>query len=256
MKSLDREIFPFASGRIHDASTPKLADTVVNQLERAFAAGLVGEGEKLPSETELARELGVSTVTLREALTTLRDKGLVETRRGRGGGTYLLDSEKATIQWAITQLSSKSTGQLRDLGDLAESLTASAARFAALRALPADLDRLQTLSMRFADAESDTVRRRADSQFHVALGVAAQSAQLTKLLMDTYSQVSPMLWSLADTTTSASADETASDHRRILEAIQNRDPVSAQQAAILHGERETRSLVQKHLDLLATGKEL
>jgi DNA-binding FadR family transcriptional regulator len=51
--------------------------------------GLVVEGERLPSERELAGRLGVSRVTLREVLKVLQDEGLVESRRGRYGGTFV-----------------------------------------------------------------------------------------------------------------------------------------------------------------------
>ncbi len=60
---------------------------VVRRLSDAIALGLLGDGEQLPSETDLAAHLGVSTVTLREALMALRQQGLIETRRGRGGGS-------------------------------------------------------------------------------------------------------------------------------------------------------------------------
>ena len=60
------------------------ADTVTRRLAQAIRLGLLLDGERLPAESQLAGQLGVSTVTLREALATLRTMGLVETRRGRG----------------------------------------------------------------------------------------------------------------------------------------------------------------------------
>ena len=65
------------------------ADTVTRRLANAIRLGLLLDGERLPAESQLAGQLGVSTVTLREALATLRTMGLVETRRGRGGGSFV-----------------------------------------------------------------------------------------------------------------------------------------------------------------------
>ena len=65
------------------------AESVARQLERAIRLGLLLDGERLPAESDLAGQLGVSTETLRDALASLRDVGLVETRRGRGGGSFV-----------------------------------------------------------------------------------------------------------------------------------------------------------------------
>jgi DNA-binding GntR family transcriptional regulator len=81
--------------RLHHALFGPLDDAggrreaVARRLGGAIALGLLGDGEQLPSEQELATSLNVSTVTLRDALADLRQKGLVETRRGRGGGSFV-----------------------------------------------------------------------------------------------------------------------------------------------------------------------
>src|SRR5687768_10641430 len=64
-------------------------EVVARRLGGAIALGLIGDGEQLPSELELATSLNVSTVTLRDALADLRARGLVVTRRGRGGGSFV-----------------------------------------------------------------------------------------------------------------------------------------------------------------------
>ena len=64
-------------------------EAVVRRIGDAIELGLLADGEQLPGETELAVQLGVSTVTLREALMALRQQGLVVTRRGRGGGSFV-----------------------------------------------------------------------------------------------------------------------------------------------------------------------
>src|ERR1700749_5356976 len=65
------------------------ADEVVQRVSQAIQLGLFVDGEQLPPETEFAAQLGVSAMTLREALASLRQQGLVESRRGRSGGTVV-----------------------------------------------------------------------------------------------------------------------------------------------------------------------
>ena len=65
------------------------AETVARRLAKAIRLGLLLDGERLPAESHLAGQFGVSTVTLREALASLRQMGLVETRRGRRGGSFV-----------------------------------------------------------------------------------------------------------------------------------------------------------------------
>ena len=64
-------------------------EVTIERLAQSVRLGVLVEGDQLPPERELAETLGVSRVTLREAIKALRDAGLVESRRGRGGGTFV-----------------------------------------------------------------------------------------------------------------------------------------------------------------------
>ncbi|MER7663281.1 MULTISPECIES: FCD domain-containing protein [unclassified Streptomyces] len=65
-------------------------EEALEQILQLLRLGLVPGGERLPAERELAERMGISRVTLREALKVLADQGLVESRRGRYGGTFVL----------------------------------------------------------------------------------------------------------------------------------------------------------------------
>jgi DNA-binding transcriptional regulator YhcF (GntR family) len=91
-------------------------DAVVRRLGDAIELGLLSDGEQLPGETDLAGRLGVSTVTLREALMALRRQGLVVTRRGRGGGSFVSRPEDPDEQRVTSRLTDWSSQELRDLG--------------------------------------------------------------------------------------------------------------------------------------------
>jgi GntR family transcriptional repressor for pyruvate dehydrogenase complex len=65
-------------------------ESTIEQLAGAIRLGVFARGDQLPPERELAERLGVSRMTLREAIGALRESGLVTTRRGRGGGTVVV----------------------------------------------------------------------------------------------------------------------------------------------------------------------
>ncbi|GAA2592932.1 MULTISPECIES: FadR/GntR family transcriptional regulator [Streptomyces] len=84
-------------GEVRDRLTPVLRqvragngfEEALEQILQVVRLGLVAGGERLPAERELAERLGISRVTLREVLKVLQDQGLVESRRGRYGGTFV-----------------------------------------------------------------------------------------------------------------------------------------------------------------------
>src|SRR3954464_7537714 len=64
-------------------------EQVVRRLGEAIGAGVLGPGERLPGQVELAATLGVARMTLRQALAIRGEAGLVEIRRGRTGGAFV-----------------------------------------------------------------------------------------------------------------------------------------------------------------------
>lgn len=155
-------------------------DTVVRRLGDAIELGLLADGEQLPGETELAGQLGVSTVTLREALMALRQQGLVTTRRGRGGGSFVTVPEGPPEDRIRARLADWSTEELRDLGDHWAAVSGAAALLAARRTEPGELRQPARTVEEFAAAADPAARSRLYGRFHVELAAAAQSARLTR----------------------------------------------------------------------------
>ncbi len=65
-------------------------EVTVERLASSIRLGVLRGGEQLPPERELAETFGVARVTLREAIKALRQTGLLESRRGHGGGTFVV----------------------------------------------------------------------------------------------------------------------------------------------------------------------
>lgn len=171
------------------------AALVERQISSAINRGVLFAGERLPTESELAKAFGVSPVTVREALGPLRERGLVTTRRGRGGGSFV--TERADpAQHAQDVLMNLSRTSLRDLGAHYFALTAACLELAADRA---DHREVEVISQRLIDTEVLTSlqwRHIADDVL-VELCALGQSARLTREQMRIQAEFSPLLGLLA-----------------------------------------------------------
>ncbi|WP_162463823.1 MULTISPECIES: FCD domain-containing protein [unclassified Mycolicibacterium] len=152
---------------------------VVRRLRSAIGLGLLADGERLPKEPELARQLGVSTFALRDALQILRDDGLIATKPGKFGGSFVQRSMETQVL-AEHDLQALSSAQLRDLGDWRRMLAAQAAALAALRATDSNLSRLTSSAHAVAAAAAADDARRAYGRFHIEVAAAAQSTRLNR----------------------------------------------------------------------------
>lgn len=176
-------------------SRPELIE---RRLTDAIVIGLLGDTEQLPGETELAAMFGVSTVTIREALSGLRSRGLITTRRGRGGGSFVHSPRDRTASLVRQRLGCLSTAEIRDLGDHYSAIARGAATLAAQRASAADVARLQRASRLVAQETDAGARRRAEAQFHIEVAVTAQSPRLYKEEVAMQGEFGTLVWLTSD----------------------------------------------------------
>ncbi|WP_248964888.1 FadR/GntR family transcriptional regulator [Sphaerisporangium perillae] len=206
-------------------------EAVVRRLADAIALGLLADGEQLPSEAELAGSLGVSTVTLREALMALRQRDLVETRRGRGGGSFVrVPPDPSGAEFEV-RLRAFTVGELRDLGDHYAAIAGAAARLAAQRSLPGDVQPLWR-SLEEMATSSDARRGRVEGRFHIEVAAASQSARLTQEEIRLQADIGPLLWLPRSGATRH--DEVVAEHRAIAEALQRGEADQARDLAERH----------------------
>jgi DNA-binding FadR family transcriptional regulator len=224
------------------------SEAVVRRVGSAIALGLLGDAEQLPAETELATMLNVSTVTLRDALAELREVGLVETRRGRGGGSFVRVRDDALAELAETRLAELGTTDLRELGDAHGSVAATSARLAAGRASARELARLREIVDRLAAASTTTAQRRADGRFYVEMAAAAHSVRLTMQEMQLHLELGQLPWPPAHAPDLLG--EIVAAHRAVLDAVERRDATRARDLTEQHVDRRTLWAIDLHLALL------
>lgn len=224
-----------------------LADSVGQQLADAIQLGLFAKGEQLPSETVLASQLGVSTLTLREALASLRNRGLVETRRGRNGGSFVCGPAPAPAARLRARLRELSSVELRDLGDEWTAVAGTTARLAATRASDEQIARLRVLADDLAGSKSISARTRANSSFAIGLALAAQSERLTRAEVRLQGESGELLWTPA--ATPLDAEDVAADLHRIVDAVTAEDAELSRSLAETRTRCNMRFLLAAHLEL-------
>lgn len=228
-----------------DGGGPK-TDAVVQRLSAAITLGVMVDGEQLPSETDLAGQLGVSTMTLREALAVLRQQGIVHTKRGRGGGSFVRASGELVENTSLTRLQQLSIQELRDLGDEHFAISGAAAVFAARRGLRADIARLRALADRLKSSDDLGSARRADSRFHIEVAVCAQSTRLTRAQVGLQAELASYLWLPR---TRLDPETEGSNHHDLVSAIEREDDARARELAESHSEARIHRLVALRLEL-------
>lgn len=212
------------------------AEVVTRRLTDAISLGMLPDGLMLPPETELSDRLGVATVTVREALGTLRAAGLIRTRRGRHGGSFVCSPADGGRSALLERLRHLGQGELRDLGDHYAAVGGTCAALAARRADASDVDRLRALAPSVRDGRVASDWLRAEGAFHLELAVAAQSARLAREEIELQAEIGPLLW-LAHAHAHA-IEDAANVHESLAEAVE--------QGA---GDR-ARSLLEQHVHQL------
>lgn len=158
----------------------------VDGLRRQIHLGLVMPGERLPAERQLAEQLAVSRVTLRQALRILETEGYLTVRRGVAGGAFIV-GEQELRDLATRRMARDPAAVMRAFEFLLFNARI-AARFAAIRRTPAHLKRMRRAVADLAQAEPPSSVRRAQTHLHMAIAEATQNVLLLRAIEDAWAE--------------------------------------------------------------------
>jgi DNA-binding FadR family transcriptional regulator len=214
--------------------TTSLAQRVVTGVKDQIFAGDLPPGHKLPSESELAAEFGVSRTVVREAVTRLRAEGLVETFQGRG--SFVLAVPEPT-SFTVESAAIRSHHDVLDMIDFRLGIECEAAALAASRVDAARAHTVRSALTEFVDAAPEDAVE-ADFRFHRAVAAASGN----RFYLDLLDSLGPMMIMLARTrlgdthsiTDAAHADRVRREHDEIAAAVMAGDPDLARAAMRLH----------------------
>lgn len=230
------------------------ADEIVQRITEAIHLGLLDDGERLPVEIDLAAQFGVAPMTVREALATLREQALVETRRGRSGGSFVRRPAGPPVDQLTARLAAMSASDLRDLFDEHTAIAGQAARLAAERAAPYAVRRLFALTDQLGSATTLGDRIRADSRFHIQVAVASQSARLARREANLQAEVAGLVWLPVGRQVDVAAY--VEEQHAIAAAVASENADEARCLAEAHIMGQLARLTQVNLDLSVGGVDL
>lgn len=219
--------------------TRRLYQQVADQIRDLIHEGQFPSGGRLPSERDLAQQLGVSRPSLREALIALEIEGRVEIRMG--SGVYVGEPQEAPAR--LTRALGESPSELVQARSALESATVT---LACARMSPTRLAQLRDIiDAMAADIAAGQRPLERDRAFHLAIAEQAGNSVITRLISELFDQRhSPLSLRL---TARAETEETwivaQAEHEAVFAALDAADPVAAQAAMVMHlGNSATRWL--------------
>jgi GntR family transcriptional repressor for pyruvate dehydrogenase complex len=209
----------------------RLYQQIADQIRELIDQGGFEAGTRLPPERDLAQQLGVSRPSLREALIALDVEGRVEVRSGSG---VFVSAARAGPASGRTASMGESPSQLMEARSVIEG---EVVIVACARITDEAVGRLRGL---LKSMKADIDRRRArvdlDRQFHMTLAEATGNAVLARLVGELFDERhSPISAKISSRFESTRTWRVAlKEHEAILEAVQARDPIAAQEAMRAH----------------------
>ena len=173
-------------------------EETVERMLTVIKLGLVGPGERFPAERELAAQLGVSRLTLREAIHELHSAGYICSRRGRFGGTFVTYERPAPNSAELARLARQDGDKLTDALTFRLAVETGAAEALAVRfatAVDAAGDARATLLARLADVNGAKPHdyRRMDTLFHLCIAELTGSSLLASAAADARMRLNDLL---------------------------------------------------------------
>ena len=227
------ELDPLAAKPVYrTVRTSRLFEQIVKQVEDSILNGQMKPGDQLPAERDLAQRFGVSRTAVREAVKTLREKGLVEAYSGRG--TFITNGTSQAIRQSLDLMIR--INQQEGSAHLAELRQVLEPEIAALAAPRIEEQLLSTMREAVAimdrNLHEPDAYVEADLDFHLALAEAAGNPLILSLLDSIVGLLREQRSRIFNV--DGGPERGQFHHKRILAAIEARDPEAAREAMRAH----------------------
>ncbi|WP_144148555.1 FadR/GntR family transcriptional regulator [Paraburkholderia sp. BCC1884] len=221
-----------------------LSDTVAQQLLKQIDKGTFERGGKLPTEAVLAQQFGVSRTVIREAISRLKNEGVVEPRQGSG---VFIAAHGAIRPLRIDYADVAEAGSVLQILALRRAIEAEVASEAALRRSAADMTAIDAALARIDAAAAhgeDGVAE--DVAFHRVIAAATGNPYFLKTLtfLNQYLEAGTLVTRRNEALREDFSRQVRDEHAAIVAAIRAGDPAAAREAASTHMNNAARRLAE------------
>jgi DNA-binding FadR family transcriptional regulator len=216
---------------VEPIKSTRIYEEIVRQIKTLVQEGRLKSGDKLPPERDLAERFKVSRTSVREALRALESMGLIEIRPGEGTFVREISVESLIAPLALVILTQReAVGELFEARRLLEPAIAGLAARRATKEEISEMERI--LEEQAKEVTAGRTGLAQDAAFHAAIASSAHNRAITRIvnaLMDLLAQSREESLQIPGRPT-----RSHQDHRRVLQAIQQRDAASAQRGMLDH----------------------
>jgi len=229
-----------------------ITQQIIRQIHSAIIAGKLTPGDKLPSENDLVKQFGISKQTLRESLRALEHMGLIESRKGTGGGSFVIEVDASVTKMSLLNYFYFKNLSIKDLSVMRKLLEPFSAKTAAQKMSDKDLLELKNLNTsanKHIKADNYDAALKDEVAFHTKIAEQTNNP-LIVLLMEFVEEILVYYKKVFH----IGIDDLAvilDAHEKIYQAIKDRDEERSFKEMLNHIEALEESLwtKEKHLSL-------
>ena len=214
----------------------KLSTAVMDQIEKLILQGILRPAERLPSERELAERLKVSRPSLRDAISTLQNNGLLVTRPN--AGIFVADELGAAFPPALIQMFARHDEAVFDYLAFRRDFEGLAAERAARLGSSTDLEVINRVFNKMIPEQKQSPKEdaRLDAEFHMAIIEASHNVVMLHIMRSMYGLLREGVFYNRQVMFRQTTErqELLDQHRMINDAIQSRDGAAAKAAIHAH----------------------
>lgn len=228
-----------------------LVEEVTAKLKEAIISGDYSAGEPVPSETQLASQMGVSRPVIRESIKSLQSRGFLKVRRGIKGGAYVQDLNKLNFSETFADLIKFRKVTVDHLIQVRLFVEPEIIRLIIKNVRDADLIRIKNLLLKYDSIEDIDRRVTMNADFHRLLGRACGNP-IYSILMDSIMDFTEGFVKTVKPVNQMIHNDR--DHKKIFEAIVARNLKLATEVTIFHANsvlEEVRKLEKVYLKLVS-----
>jgi GntR family transcriptional repressor for pyruvate dehydrogenase complex len=211
----------------------KLSDAVYRQLVSLISSGELKPGDKIPSERELAADMGISRQSIREALNRAEVMRLIEVRQGEG--SFILSSVNESLKPPLTLIMEKEVERIFDFLEIRKLVEGWCAEKAAVEATADELENMQEILDKMKKvAAKDKQWEAMDLALHLSFAKATHNVIAVHIMEALKSNFRPFFKFAKSMPSSERIDVLWQHHYEIFSAIKQKDPVTAKKKVIAH----------------------